>query len=49
MGTAFLGFVAVFNEFGLGSAIMMRRDVTRNQVQQLNTLAVFLGAVGFSI
>lgn len=47
LATAFLGLVALVNEFGLGSAIVMLQQLSVRQVAQLNSLAVLLGLAGF--
>ena len=49
MATAFLGLVALVNEFGLGSAIVMVRTLRQEQVAQLNSLALLLGLSGFLV
>jgi PST family polysaccharide transporter len=47
LATAFLGLVALVNEFGLGSAIVMLPQLSTRQIRQLNSLAVLLGLAGF--
>lgn len=49
LAIAFLGLVALVNEFGLGSAIVMLRELRKEQIAQLNSLAVFLGLAGFIV
>ena len=49
MATAFLGLVALVNEFGLGSAIVMVKTLSSAQVAQLNSLALLLGLAGFTM
>ena len=49
MATAFLGLVALVNEFGLGSAIVMLPELHKEQIAQLNSLAVLLGIAGFAV
>ena len=44
---AFLGLVALVNEFGLASAIVMLQKLSTRQIGQLNSLAVLLGFAGF--
>src|SRR5215467_1332219 len=46
MATVFLGIVTLVSEFGLGSAIVLLRDLSQEQIAQLNGLAVCLGMVG---
>lgn len=47
LATAFLGLVALVNEFGLGSAIVMLQQLSTRLIGQLNSLAVLLGLGGF--
>ena len=47
LAMAFLGLVALLNEFGLGSAIVMLQQLSTRQIAQLNSLAVLLGFAGF--
>lgn len=47
LATALLGLVALVNEFGLGSAIVMLQQLSTRQIAQLNSLAVLLGLAGF--
>jgi PST family polysaccharide transporter len=49
MASIFLGLVALVNEFGLGTAIVTLRDLSDDQVAQLNTVAILFGAVAFVI
>src|SRR5439155_1266079 len=43
MAMIYLGFMQLVNEFGLGSAIIQRRDLTADQISRLNGLALLLG------
>jgi len=49
MAMVYLGLVALINEFGLGSAIITQRELTDDQLGQINTLCVFLGLAGFMV
>src|SRR5262249_36252881 len=49
MATVFLGVLTLVSEFGLGSAVVLLRDLSREQIAQLNGLSVCLGAVGAAI
>ncbi len=49
MATVYLGLVTMINEAGLGTAIVMLDHLSKNQVAQINTLALLLGAFGFGI
>ncbi len=44
LALVFLGLVAMFNEFGIGAAVVTLRDLSREQLSHLNSLAVLLGA-----
>ena len=46
MATAYLGLVTLLTEFGIGAAIIVLRDLTDEQIAQLNTTAILLGAAG---
>lgn len=48
MATAYLGLITIASEFGIGTAIVTVRDLSRDQLAQLNTLAIGLGAAGFA-
>jgi teichuronic acid exporter len=45
----YLGLIGVFSEFGLGSAVITLRNLTVNEIAQLNTFSVISGAVGFLV
>lgn len=47
MAGAFIGFVSLLNEFGVGMTIVSLRDLNQRVVSQLNSLSVALGVVGF--
>ncbi|MCI0432998.1 MAG: lipopolysaccharide biosynthesis protein [Gemmatimonadetes bacterium] len=51
LGTAaiFLGFVSLLSEFGLGAAVVMLRDLSRDQVAQINGFSVLSGLAGFAL
>jgi teichuronic acid exporter len=49
MATVYLGVLTLVSEFGLGSAVVTLRDLTEEQVAQLNGLSVCLGLIGFAI
>jgi len=48
MASAYLGLVTIASEFGIGTAVVTLRDLSREQLAQLNTLAVALGGAGFA-
>ncbi|TKB65208.1 MAG: lipopolysaccharide biosynthesis protein [Nitrospira sp.] len=49
IASTFIGFVTMINEFGLGMAVVTKRDLEERQIAQLNTLAVLLGLAGFLV
>src|SRR4029077_4520265 len=44
MALVYLGLAQLINEFGLGTVIVMRRDLTESQIARLGGLSVLLGA-----
>lgn len=49
LGTTYLGLVTFITEFGVGTAILNLRDLTRSQIAQLNTLSIVLGFAGVAV
>jgi O-antigen/teichoic acid export membrane protein len=49
MATLYLGFVGLFNEMGIGSAVVNMRDLTPSEIRQIHTLSVGLGVAGFLV
>lgn len=49
IASTFIGFVTMVNEFGLGTAVVTKRELEEPQIAQLNTLAVMLGGAGFLV
>lgn len=49
MATVYLGFVALINEFGLGAAIITQRDISEEQLAQINALCILLGLGGLLV
>jgi teichuronic acid exporter len=47
MATVYLSLITVASEFGIGIAVVTLRDLTLDQLKQLNSLAVLLGVSGF--
>lgn len=47
MAAVFLGVVALLSEMGVGSSVLILRDLTREQIAQLNTLALLMGVGGY--
>lgn len=43
MAGAYLGLVSMFSEFGLGAAIVQRRDLSSDQIARLGGVSLFLG------
>jgi O-antigen/teichoic acid export membrane protein len=49
MATLYLGFVALFNEMGIGSAVVNMQDLTPPEIRQIHTMSVGLGVAGFAV
>ncbi len=49
MTSVYLGFVAVFSEFGFGSAVINLRDLTAHEIAQINSFSAISGIVGFLV
>lgn len=49
MAAVFMGVVAMLSEMGVGSSVLILRDLTEDQVAQLNTLALYMGLGAFFI
>lgn len=49
IASTFIGFVTMINEFGLGTAVITKRDLSHEQIAQLNSMAVLLGVAGFLV
>jgi PST family polysaccharide transporter len=49
MATIYISLFTLFSEFGIGTAVVTLRDLTEDQVSQLNTFSLFLGLLGFII
>ena len=43
MGSIYLGLLALVSEFGIGTTVVSRPDLPKSEIEQLNTLALFLG------
>ena len=48
MASAYLGLMTIASEFGIGTAVVTLRKLSRDQLAQLNALAVALGDAGFA-
>jgi O-antigen/teichoic acid export membrane protein len=49
MAAVYLSLMQNFTEFGFGSAVITLRDLTDDQIAQINAFSVFSGAAGFLI
>src|SRR5215472_17595276 len=49
MAVVYLGIVQIFSEFGFGSAIVVLRDLSRDEIAQINSVAAFTGIAGVII
>jgi O-antigen/teichoic acid export membrane protein len=45
----YLGLVAVFSEFGFGAAVITLRDLTVDEIAQINTFSAISGTIGFLV
>lgn len=46
MAAVFLGVVAILSEMGVGTSVLVLRDLTDEQIGQLNSLSLIMGLVG---
>lgn len=46
MATVYLGLITLLSEFGIGAAVVTLRDLTDEQIAQLNGLALLFGGAG---
>ena len=49
MATVFLGLITLVSEFGLGSAVVVLRNLNGEQIAQLNGLSVMFGVAGLGL
>ena len=49
MATVYLGFANLISEFGVGTTVITLRDLTEQEIAQLNGFSVLLGVAGFVI
>ncbi|MEN9580693.1 MAG: hypothetical protein RJA70_3702 [Pseudomonadota bacterium] len=49
MATVYFGLVNLLNEFGLGSSVVIVRDLDRNQIAQLFGLAMIIGVLSCAV
>jgi O-antigen/teichoic acid export membrane protein len=49
MGALYLGLTALLSEFGVGAAVVMLPDLGKEQIAQINTLAVLFGVCAFAL
>ena len=47
MAVVYLSLVKIFSEFGFGSAVIALRDLTDQQIKQINTFSACAGVIGF--
>jgi len=47
LATVYYGFLLLISEFGVGAGVLVMRDLTDEQLAELNTLAVLVGIGGF--
>src|SRR5436190_24178728 len=46
MATIYFGLITLLSEFGLGTAVLVVRELSVGQINQLNGMAVLLGLAG---
>ena len=49
MAAVYLGLITLISEFGLGSAVVVLRQLSNEQIAQLNGLSVILGCLGYAL
>lgn len=49
MAAVYLGLVLLVNDFGLGAAIMQRRDLDEDRIARLGGLSVLIGVASFGV
>jgi len=49
MASIYLGVITLISEFGVGSAVITLRDLSEEQVAQLNGLSVLFGVASFAV
>ena len=47
MALLYLGLLALVTEFGIGTAVITIRNLSSQQIKQLNTISILLGTIGF--
>jgi PST family polysaccharide transporter len=49
LATVYLGLLGIVSEFGVSTAVVTLRDLTAEQISQLNGFSIILGFLGFSL
>lgn len=49
MATVYIGLITLVNEFGLGTAVITRRELSDHALAQLNSLAVMVGLAALAV
>ncbi len=49
MATVYLGLISMLSEFGIGSTVVYVRDLSSDQLAQINTVSVLFGIVAFGV
>lgn len=49
MAALYLGLITLFSEFGIGTAVLVLRDLAEEQIGQLNSVSLLTGLLGFLI
>ena len=49
MATVYLGLVTMISEFGVGTTVLTLRELTEQEIAQLNGFSIILGLIGFTL
>lgn len=49
MATTYLGLITIVSEFGIGTAVLTLRDLSEQQLRQINSLSLLFGLASFGI
>ncbi|MCC6927892.1 MAG: lipopolysaccharide biosynthesis protein [Gemmatimonadaceae bacterium] len=49
LATMYLGIVTLLSEFGIGTTVVTLRDLSQDELAQINTLSLLFGAAGFVV
>lgn len=49
LATMYLGIVTLLSEFGIGTTVVTLRNLSRDELAQINTLSMLFGVAGFAV